>query len=355
MPDWQGSGWGPPRWGPPGQGAQAWHGFGRRMLLGGLLFMAFVMVLVVAIGALATTLIARIVGPALPGVMVLAPVLLVLAVVFAARRFTRTWRPVRQLIGAAGALADGDYSVRVPPAGSASIGPVVRSFNDMARRLETADEQRRRLLADLGHELRTPLTVIRGELEAMLDGVHVPDAEHLEMLIAEVGVMERLLEDLRTLSLIDAGSLALHPEPTDVSQLLEDVADAHRRRAGEDGVAIEVAAAGVGEIEVDPVRMREVLANLVINALRAMPDGGTLALRARRAGGQVVISVEDTGVGIPAGEMDQVFDRFHKGAASHGSGLGLTISRDLVAAHGGTMSIASSPGLGTTVRVELPG
>ncbi len=346
--------WGPPRWGPPGQGAQAWHGFGRKMFFAGLLFVGFVLFVVMGLGVLAVTLVSRVVGPALPGVAALAPVLLILAVVIAARRFTRTWRPVRHLIGAAGRLADGDYSVRVPPTGSASIGPVVASFNDMARRLETADEQRRRLLADLGHELRTPLTVIRGELEAMLDGVHVPDAEHLEMLIAEVGVMERLLEDLRTLSLIDAGSLALHPEPTDVRRLLEDVADAHRRRAGEDGVALEVVADGAGEIEVDPVRMREVLTNLVMNALRAMPDGGTLALRARRAAGRVVVAVEDSGVGIPPEDVDHVFDRFHKGASSHGSGLGLTISRDLVTAHGGTMTIASSPGIGTTVRIELP-
>ncbi len=357
MPEWHGSGpgWGPPRWGPPGQGAQAWHGFGRRMLIGGLIFMAFALFAVLALGTVAVTLVARVAGGAVPGIAALAPVLVLVLIVLIVRRFTRTWRPVRQLIGAAGQLADGDYSVRVPPAASASIGPVVRSFNDMAHRLETADEQRRRLLADLGHELRTPLTVIRGELEAMLDGVHVPDAEHLEMLIAEVGVMERLLEDLRTLSLIDAGSLALHPEPTEVSQLLEDVADAHRRRAAGDGVAIAVVAGRIGEIDVDPVRMREVLTNLVMNALRAMPGGGTLALRARRAPGAVVISVEDTGVGIPEDEVEHVFDRFHKGATSPGSGLGLTISRDLVAAHGGTMSIASIPGRGTTVRIELPG
>ncbi len=232
--------------------------------------------------------------------------------------------------------------------------PVVDSFNDMARRLETADEQRRRLLADLGHELRTPLTVIRGEIEAMLDGVHEPDAEHLELLVAEVGVMERLLEDLRTLSLIDAGSLDLHPEPTDVEQLLIDVADGYRRLAAEGGVVITVESGEpVGEVVVDPVRLREVLTNLVINSLRSMPDGGTLRLAARPAGRGAVIEVADSGVGIESEELEHVFERFHKGVTSPGSGLGLSISRDLVAAHGGTLTIESEPGVGTVATIDL--
>ncbi len=354
-------GFGPPHgpgshWGPPGRGSQAWEGFGRQMFIGGLLFFVFVMFGMLALAGIGLALLRQMVGVALPEVFGLLPVVVVMmVVVVVVRRFTRTWGPVRQLIGAAGALADGDYSVRVPAGGSASMRSVTASFNDMARRLETADEQRRRLLADLGHELRTPLTVIRGEIEAMIDGVHVPDDEHLEMLIAEVGVMERLLEDLRTLSLIEAGSLALHPEPTDIGQLLEDIADAHRRRAGEDGVLVQVTAGpGVGELEVDPVRLREVLTNLVMNARRAMPDGGVLRLAATRRPGAIQIEVTDTGTGIPPDELEHVFDRFHRGAASQGTGLGLTISRDLVEAHGGTLSIRSEVGAGTTVTIELP-
>ncbi len=354
-------GFGPPHrpgagWGPPGRGAAAWEGFGRYMFLGGLLFLAFTMFGAFALVALALAALRQI-GVVLPELGGLLPLVVIGGIVLLImRRFRRTWHPVRQLIGAAGALADGDYSVRVRAGGSASIRSVVASFNDMAHRLETADEQRRRLLADLGHELRTPLTVIRGEIEAMLDGIHTPDAEHLDMLIGEVAVMERLLEDLRTLSLIDAGSLTLHPEPTDVAGLLEDVADAHRRRAGEAGVVIQVfSGPGVGEVELDPVRMREVLANLVVNSLRAMPDGGALVLRAKRAGSRVVLDVEDTGAGIPATDVEHVFDRFHKGSTSQGSGLGLTISRDLVAAHGGEIALDSAPGRGTTVRIELPG
>ena len=277
-----------------------------------------------------------------------------LLMVVVGRSFVRTWRPVRRLIAAAGSLADGDYTARVEPTGSGSMRAALRSFNTMAGQLETADEQRRRLLADLGHEMRTPLTVVRGEIEAMLDGVHEIDAEHLGLLLNEVGVMERLLEDLRTLSLLDAGRLTLHPEATDLAALVEDVADGYRRRAADAGVAVEVGAAGPAEVMVDPVRIREVLTNLADNALRAMPDGGRLGFEVAAPGAGVSIVVTDSGTGIAPGDLAQVFDRFHKGSTSRGSGLGLTISRDLIEAHGGTITMTSERGVGTTVRVELP-
>lgn len=233
--------------------------------------------------------------------------------------------------------------------------PAVDSFNQMASRLEDADIQRRRLLADLGHELRTPLTVVRGEIEAMLDGVHRPDREHLDLLLGEVAVMERLLEDLRTLSLAEAGSLALYREPTDLNALIGDVAEAHRRSADEAGVVVAVRLdPDVGEVDVDPVRIREVVSNLVVNGLDAMRDGGAMTLRTQATSPGVAIEVEDTGLGIPEDDLDSVFHRFHKGAASAGTGLGLTISKDLVEAHGGTITLRSQPGAGTTVRVELP-
>ena len=286
--------------------------------------------------------------------LLLTPIVLFLVVGLSVRSGIRTWRPVRSLIGAAGRLADGDYSVRVAPAGSASSRQVVHSFNEMARRLESADEQRRQLLADLGHELRTPLTVIRGEIEAIADGVHEPDPEHLQQLLDEVAVMERLLEDLRTLSMAEAGALALHPEPTDLGALVTDTVEGHRRVADSQAVAISLDIADLGDVMVDPVRIREVISNLVVNALRAMPTGGALRLTVGRDSGQAVIRVKDTGVGIDPEELDRVFDRFRKGSTSAGSGLGLTISRDLVEAHGGLISITSDVAIGTTVEVRLP-
>jgi two-component system sensor histidine kinase BaeS len=350
------------RWGPPwkhgglpaGTRGEEWQRFGRRMMRGAVVFVLFAMVLLfVAAGALAA-----LITNVSPVAVFVSAVLLVVIVGTIGRlvgtRIGRTWRPIRDLIAALGRLADGDYTARVAGEMSGPVRPVAESFNEMARRLEDADVQRRRLLGDLGHELRTPLTVIRGEVEALLDGVHEPDPEHLELLLDEVTVMERLIEDLSTLSLAEAGALALHREPTDIGALVSDVADAHRRSAASRGVVVAAGDTDVGELDVDPVRIREVVTNLVINALRAMPHGGRLELTTERAPAGVVVKVTDTGTGIPADELDHVFDRFHKSSISPGSGLGLTISRDLVRAHGGTIDIVSREGAGTTVTVVLP-
>ena len=340
-PDWKAR---PGQW-PMQPGGEAWRGFGR-MIFFGLMFMfvffGFALWLIVRITTSVVT------GPS---TFVLVPVFLFLLIAIP----VRTWRPVRRLIAAAGRLADGDYSARVNPSGPSSSRRVMSSFNEMARRLEDAEQQRRRLLADLGHELRTPLTVIRGEMEAIVDGVHAPDPEHMETLLEEVAVMERLLEDLRTLSMAEAGSLALHPEPVDLVALVTEAADSQRRAADSQAVAVIVdGAPDVGDVFVDPVRVREVVSNLIVNSLRAMPEGGALKIVVRADAADAVIRVADTGVGIPADDLEPVFERFHKGSTSAGSGLGLTISRDLVEAHGGSISISSRVGAGTTVEVRLP-
>jgi len=340
-----------PPHGPPGgsgEGQQTWNRFGQR------LFFRFLLLTVTGLVALGA-LLAALIGSVDVRAALMAVVLVWLLLMIIGRGIRRTFVPVRELIRAAGALADGDYSARADAPASPAMRPAVESFNEMATRLEMADTQRRQLLADLGHELRTPLTVVRGEVEAMLDGVHQPDAEHLDLLLGEVVIMERLLEDLRTLSLAEAGALTMHPEPTDVGDLVIDVADAHRRAATAAGVEIETHLdPGVGELDLDPVRMREVISNLVVNALAAMPDGGTLLLSTESTDHGMRLQVRDTGVGIDPAALPTVFDRFQKGAASSGSGLGLTISRDLVEAHGGELSMSSTMGAGTTVLVELP-
>ncbi len=339
-------------WENPGRGAATWQGFGRAMVVGVLFFFLFVTAVVLGFVWVVTSLFSAAGVFKVVAIILLIPVGLVVLGILGATVGSRTWRPVSDIIRAAGSLADGDYSARARPARARAMRPVVASFNEMAHRLETAEEQRRRLLADLGHELRTPLTVIRGEIEAIRDGIHEPNAETLGLLVSEVDVMERLLEDLRTLSLIEAGSLALHPEPTIIEELLNEVAEGQRRRADEAGVIVQVKADPV-EMVIDPVRIREVISNLVVNSLSPMPDGGALRITARAAGAGVIIEVTDTGFGIPDEELGHVFDRFHKGAASPGTGLGLTISRDLVAAHGGTLTMESAAGVGTTVRVDL--
>jgi two-component system sensor histidine kinase BaeS len=239
----------------------------------------------------------------------------------------------------------------------------------MAARLEAEDATRRRLLADVSHELRTPLAVIQGNLEALLDGVYPPDDVHIGPILDEVRVMERLVDDLRTLSLAEAGALPLHREPTDPAVLLEDVAAAHRARADAGSIAIKVSIIGTPPtIDVDPVRIRQVVSNLVDNAIRAMtggmaapdgaaasPDGGTITLSAAAVNGSLAIDVADDGPGIPPELLGSVFDRFAKSAESRGSGLGLSIARAIVTAHGGTITAESPPdGRGTRMRITLP-
>ena len=282
----------------------------------------------------------------------------VVALIFGIRIARSVGRPLSELVDAAGRIEAADYSVRVsePLGGRGELRGLTRAFNDMAARLEAEDATRRRLLADVSHELRTPLAVIQGNLEALLDGVYPPDEAHIGPILEETRVLERLVDDLRTLSLAESGALPLHREPTDPAVLLEDVAAAHRARADAAKVAITVAAApGLPAIELDPVRMRQVVSNLVDNAIRVMPDGGAITLSTTAVDGTLSIAVSDDGPGIPADLLPTVFERFTKSATSRGSGLGLSIARAIVTAHGGTIAADSGkPASGTTIRISLP-
>jgi len=267
-------------------------------------------------------------------------------------------RPLTDLVDAAGKVEAGDYSVRVPEPerGRGELRGLSRAFNEMTARLESENATRRRLLADVSHELRTPLAVIQGNLEALVDGVYPPDEAHLRPILEETKVLERLVDDLRTLSLADSGALPLHREPTDPAVLLEDVAAAHRATASGAGIEIRVESTpGLPTLDIDPVRMKQVITNLVENAIRAMPGGGSITLAALVVGDAVVIEVTDTGPGIAPELRSTLFDRFTKSAESRGSGLGLAIARAIVTAHGGTIDAAAGPaGAGTTLRIALP-
>jgi two-component system sensor histidine kinase BaeS len=291
--------------------------------------------------------------------MALAFVVLVLAGVALARGFRRLADPLENLVKAARRVETGSYDVRVPvPArGPRELRELSRAFNTMASRLQADEQRRRALLADVGHELRTPLAVIRGNLEAIVDGVHPADEAHLAGLIEETRVMERLVEDLRTLSLAEAGTLQLHREPTDPDVLLGEVVASYQAEAARTGVTLEVATPDdLPIVDVDPVRVREVLANLVGNAFRYTPAGGRISLSGGRSsdGQGVVFTIADTGAGIEPELLAHVFERFAKGRESRGSGLGLAIAHDLVTAHGGTIDVTSEPGRGTTFVVRLP-
>ncbi|MDP9366265.1 MAG: HAMP domain-containing histidine kinase [Chloroflexota bacterium] len=281
---------------------------------------------------------------------------LVLVGIWAMRTVRRTAAPIGDVMEAANRVAGGDYAVRVAARGSKEVQGLVDSFNEMAVRLETNERQRRALLADVAHELRTPLSVIRGNVEGMLDGVYPRDDEHLAPVLEETEVMARLLDDLRTLSTAEAGALRLHREPTDPAELVAETVAAFAPRAEAVGVGLSEAIATDPDLEldVDPVRIRQVLDNLLSNALRHTPPGGRVRVEARPEGNAVAFAVRDTGRGIPAEALPHVFDRFWKSADSGGSGLGLAIARGLVEAHGGAIGAESRLGEGTTIRFTLP-
>jgi signal transduction histidine kinase len=291
------------------------------------------------------------------GLSLLALVVGVAGMVFTGRALRVMTAGVGELIEAVGRVADGDYAVRVREGGPREVRGVSVAFNRMAARLEANEAQRRSLLADVTHELRTPLTVMQGNLEGVLDGVYPADAEHLAPILDETRVLARLIDDLRTLTEAETGTLALHREPTDLGVLAGETVAAFRASAESAGVRLELAMADdLPLLAVDPVRLREVLNNLVANALRYTPAGGSVAVGGQPGpDGGVTFTVSDTGAGIPPDALPHIFDRFYKTPDSRGTGLGLAIARNLVSAHGGTLTVESEVGRGTKMKVEVPG
>ncbi len=274
---------------------------------------------------------------------------------FTARSLRRLAAPTGDVIEAVGRVADGDLSTRVRERGPREARALARAFNAMTNRLEASEEQRRRLLADVSHELRTPLSVVQGSLEAIVDGVRPADAEHLAAILDETKVLSRLVEDLRTLSLAESGALALHREPTDLAALIRDVVASFAPQAREAGVELGSDVVELPAADVDPVRTHEILTNLIANALRYTPRGGTVGVDAvPDDGGVIAVAITDTGAGIPPEALGRVFERFYKSADSRGAGLGLAIAKQLVEAHGGAISATSVVGRGTQIHFTLP-
>jgi two-component system sensor histidine kinase BaeS len=264
-------------------------------------------------------------------------------------------RPLRRLATAARQAGDGDLAVRVEERRGDEIGQMARAFNRMADRRQQLEEARRRMVSDVSHELRNPLANIRGWLEAAQDGLAAPNERLLASLHEETTHLQRLVDDLHELSVGDAGELRLAPEPIDLTAFVQQVADTFRAAAETGGVTLTAETAPGVDLLADPVRLRQALGNLLVNALRHTPPGG----RIRITGAPGAISVSDTGEGIPAADLPYVFDRFRRVDASRsratgGSGLGLAIVRQIVEAHGGTAEIASTRGQGTTVTLRFP-
>jgi two-component system sensor histidine kinase BaeS len=314
----------------------------------------------------------------------------VIAIGLVVRNVRRMSAPLDDLLEASNSVAEGDYTVRVEEKGLPEIRSLGRAFNSMTSRLEVNDRQRRAMLADLTHELRTPLTVMRGNLEGMLDGLYPFEAARLKSVLEETDILSRLVDDLRTLALAESGALQLRLESTDLANLVRDSMAAFESLADAGEVKLEAIMDVCPVLEVDPQRLREVLSNLVSNALRYSPRGGEIKVRLSETGPGavlsrsaepaealskgavlsqpkgavlsqpkgaergVLLSVQDSGPGISQEDLPHVFDRFYRSGDSGGMGLGLSIAKYIVEAHGGEIRVESEVGQGTKISFTLP-
>lgn len=282
---------------------------------------------------------------------------LVLAVAVTVLVGVRLVRPLRALTAAAQNRAD--QHIRVPVTRNDEIGYLAAAFNDLSERRQSMEVQRKAMVSDVAHELRTPLTNMRSWLEAAEDGIAPTDPALMSLLLEEALLLQHIVDDLQDLAAADAGTLRLHPEPVHVNDLLEQVAGAHRGRAEAAGVTVTTQAEGDPEVRADPARLRQAVSNLVSNAVRHTGPAGSVTIRSAVVDGELTIDVADTGTGIAADDLPRVFDRFWRAEKSRnrhtgGSGLGLAIVRQLAQVHGGTVTVSSTLGVGTTFTLRLP-
>ncbi len=273
---------------------------------------------------------------------------------------TRLTRPLGRLEHAAAEIARGRTEVRSGLGDRRDeIGSLGRSFDGMAAELQAAETTRRRFFQDAAHELKTPLAVIDATTSAVLDGVYPHDDRHLETIRTQSRLLGRIVDDLRTVSLADAGTLPLRRERMDVDALLSAIARDVQPRATAAAISVTSRTAGEPVVVADPDRLRQVLAALVDNALRHTPAGGWVRLEARAERAWSVLAVVDSGPGVAQADLAHVFDRFYQADESRDrstgtSGLGLAIARSLVEAQGGTVTAANEPGAGARFEVRLP-
>ena len=272
--------------------------------------------------------------------------------------FRNITAPLRRLTQATDRVAQGDLAVNVPIKGDDEIGQLGQAFNRMTSDLAQADQLRRNMTAEIAHELRTPLTVIQGNLEAILDGVYPADAEHLAPALRKTQLLKRLVEDLRTLALADAGELKLHPTTLNLGRLVQRAVQDFEVRAKTLDVAL---ASDVPDrpafVQADAGRIEQVLSILLDNALHHTPERGQIHVALQLINAEVWVCVRDTGKGIPPQALPHVFERFYRASETSspdGSGLGLSIAQAILHTHGGRIWAKSQPGQGTTMCFALP-
>jgi signal transduction histidine kinase len=267
--------------------------------------------------------------------------------------------PLREMVSAAQAMARGDYSRRVTATSRDEVGDLARAFNSMAAELAAVDRMRRDLVANVSHELRTPIGALRAKLENLVDGVETADRRTLDAMLRQIERLGNLVEQLLDLSRLESGAVPLERSTFQAAPLLDGVVEEWRTRAEMRDVRIVSAAEPDGlELDADQERLRQVLANLVANAVRHSPRGGKVLVRASREDGHAVLEVVDEGPGIPPGEAERVFERFYRSDQARsseegGSGLGLAIARWIVELHGGTIRAEDADPHGCRIVVRL--
>ena len=291
---------------------------------------------------------------AIAGAAGLAALVALLTGFAVARRITR---PITRLIAVTRAMAGGERAARAGSVrGPGELRELAAAFDQMADTLDREDQIRRDVVASVAHELRTPIAVLQAGHEALLDGVAQPTPGELSSLRDEVLRLARMVDDLQTLAAADAAALQLTRRLCDLAEIAAAAADSLARRFEAADIELDRQLSGV-PVLADPRWLHQVVTNLLSNALKFTPAGGTVTLHTGQAGTDAVLRVADTGTGIPAEELPRVFDRFWRGrgaARTSGSGIGLAVAAELARAHGGRLTAESAEGNGTTMTLTMP-
>jgi signal transduction histidine kinase len=267
--------------------------------------------------------------------------------------------PLRELIQATHAISEGNLTQQVSIRSRDELGELAKAFNKMSAQLSHLINSRKQMTADVAHELRTPLSLILGHAEAVHDGVLPPTRENFEIIREEAARLDHLVDDLRTLSLADAGELSINLQSIDPGQLLHEVANLYQVRAQKKNIALDLdTTAPLSTLEADPGRMTQVLTNILDNALRHTPKNGTVILSAKQVDNKIEFAIQDSGPGLSPEDITRIFERFYRADPSRqredgGSGLGLAIAKSIVQAHNGQLSAESEAGKGLKIKISL--
>lgn len=287
----------------------------------------------------------------------------ILAASFVVSLLVSRWlvKPLSELSKGAKKIADGDFSIRITPSTSDELGMLCNNFNELARTLSANEQARKQWVADISHEMRTPLAVLKAQIEAMQDGIRPSTPENLELLKNKIDALHNLINDLYDLSLTDLGAMTYNKEPLNFAELVEELASDYLQRFTEKGLELETRITTSQEVEIngDYVRLSQLLRNLFENCYRYTDSPGKIRLTLSLSNTRVVLCLEDTPPGVPQDQLIKIFDRLYRvessrNRATGGAGLGLSICKNIVEAHSGTIHAQTSALGGLTITLKLP-